>query len=195
MLSRVLWGSGSPNASTPDIPALCASHANGAPRASSTMTVASTISGPMPSPAINVAGITFFGANCTFGTTFYVRLFFYRFQLIRRPNDFWPHHFFNNTKPSRYDPLRGIWSPNRRQLNDLRKFETSISTVTQYRSPRFLLESTFAGRRIIFLIFRATSTQPRGQCERVRGILRVEETRNLRQGSFVWLRFIRKKIG
>jgi hypothetical protein len=32
--------------------------------------------------------------------------------------------------PSRNDPLKGIWSPNRRLLNDLRKFESSISTVT-----------------------------------------------------------------
>jgi len=74
-----------------------------------------------------------------------------------------------------------VWSAQRNLVTESetiewsRKFETSISTVTQYRPPRFLLESTFAGRRIIFVIFDATSTAPRGWCEEVRGILRVEE--------------------
>src|SRR5438067_2755361 len=57
MLASVSAGSGSPLASTPAIPALRTSHANGAPSASSTSTVASLTSGPMPSPGMSVAGI------------------------------------------------------------------------------------------------------------------------------------------
>ena len=39
------------------MPALNRCHWNGAPNASSTLTVASAISGPMPSPSIRVTGI------------------------------------------------------------------------------------------------------------------------------------------
>jgi hypothetical protein len=43
----------------------------------------------MPSPAINVAGITFSAANCTFGTPFYGHSVLL-FQLNRRLFDLLP---------------------------------------------------------------------------------------------------------
>jgi hypothetical protein len=47
--------------------------------------VASTISGPMPSPAINVAGITFSAADCTFGKPFYGRSALLSIACIAQP--------------------------------------------------------------------------------------------------------------
>jgi len=52
-------GRASPYSSTAAIPALNRSHLNGASSASRTDSVASTISGPIPSPSIRVAGIAF----------------------------------------------------------------------------------------------------------------------------------------
>ncbi len=57
MLSNVTCGSGSPAEAMPAMPHCCTSQSNGAPSASSTFIVAATISGPIPSPGIRVAGI------------------------------------------------------------------------------------------------------------------------------------------
>src|SRR6202142_3817458 len=57
MLSSVTAGSGSPALVMPASPASWRSQRNGAPSASSTASVASTISGPIPSPGISVAGM------------------------------------------------------------------------------------------------------------------------------------------
>src|ERR1700722_3631575 len=57
MLSSVLRGSGSLAVLTPSSPAICRSHIKGAFSASRAASVASTISGPMPSPGMRVAGI------------------------------------------------------------------------------------------------------------------------------------------
>src|ERR1700735_4169924 len=57
MLAMVRAGSGSPSAFTPCRPAIWRSHSNGAPSASSAANTQSTISGPMPSPGMSVAGI------------------------------------------------------------------------------------------------------------------------------------------
>src|ERR1700723_1027237 len=57
MLAMVGGGSGSPSEVPPARPAVCRSHWNGAPSASSAASADSMISGPMPSPAISVAGI------------------------------------------------------------------------------------------------------------------------------------------
>src|SRR5580658_1246757 len=55
MLSRVAAGRGSPEALIPASPATCLSHSKCTSSASSTARVASTISGPIPSPGIRVA--------------------------------------------------------------------------------------------------------------------------------------------
>jgi hypothetical protein len=55
MLSMVASGSGVPVASTAATPASWSSHSNEIPVALSTFTVSEVISGPMPSPGINVA--------------------------------------------------------------------------------------------------------------------------------------------
>ena len=57
MLSIVAFGSGSPAAATPAIPAFCSSHTKGAPTAWRMASVASLTSGPMPSPGMSVAGM------------------------------------------------------------------------------------------------------------------------------------------
>lgn len=58
MLSRVAGGSGSPALLTPSSPATWRCHSNGAASALSAASVPSTISGPMPSPAISVTGMS-----------------------------------------------------------------------------------------------------------------------------------------
>ena len=50
-------GRGSPAVLMPPRPAIWRSHSKGAPRASSATSVASTISGPIPSPGISVTGM------------------------------------------------------------------------------------------------------------------------------------------
>ncbi len=55
MLSRVALGSGVPAFSTAAIPPYCSSQSNFIPTAPKTKSVAAVISGPTPSPAINVA--------------------------------------------------------------------------------------------------------------------------------------------
>src|SRR5579872_7269449 len=57
MLASVAAGSASPDVLIPRIPATCVSQSNRTPSASRAARVASTISGPIPSPGINVAGI------------------------------------------------------------------------------------------------------------------------------------------
>src|ERR1700686_3354684 len=57
MLSTAFGGRGSPADLTPSSPAIWVSHWNGVPSASRAASVASTISGPIPSPGISVAGI------------------------------------------------------------------------------------------------------------------------------------------
>src|SRR5262245_58303204 len=56
MLSMHADGNGSPLADNAAAPAICLSHTKGALSASRTLSVASVISGPMPSPEIKVAG-------------------------------------------------------------------------------------------------------------------------------------------
>src|SRR5439155_608023 len=53
--SSVALGSGEPACSTPAMPPSCSSQSNAAPNALKTSSVASMISGPMPSPRIRVA--------------------------------------------------------------------------------------------------------------------------------------------
>jgi hypothetical protein len=57
MLSNMGFGNTSPDSSNAARPALNRDHAKGACNVSRTSTVASVISGPMPSPSISVAGI------------------------------------------------------------------------------------------------------------------------------------------
>ncbi len=64
-----------------------------------------------------------------------------------------------------------------------------FSTARQYRSPRFSLESTFAGRRVIFVGL-ARPTRRQGSREKTLEVPGTsKKTRHPCQNTFGWLRF------